>query len=195
LPLMILPYLLFYYRKKYQLFTFLFTFSVVIFVCFLPLFLGLDLTNIFNSIDLYFRKFEFNASIYYLQRWLGFQLSGYNLIAYIGPLNGLISFAIIMYFSYILAKKKDDSFFQIGYIAFMIYLLLSPIIHPWYIMTPLLFSINLRHWHVIAWSYLAILSYAHYHEGRFTERYWLLFLEYGLLCTIYLLEKKFVVNT
>ena len=30
------------------------------------------LRNIWQSIDLYFHRFEFNASVYYLLRWLGF---------------------------------------------------------------------------------------------------------------------------
>jgi alpha-1,6-mannosyltransferase len=33
-----------------------------------------------KSVDLFFRKFEFNASIYYFVRWIGTLIAGYNLI-------------------------------------------------------------------------------------------------------------------
>ena len=47
---------------------------------FLPLFTLDILRNLFSSIGLYFQKFEFNASIYYLVRWYGFEKYGYNII-------------------------------------------------------------------------------------------------------------------
>jgi len=52
----------------------------------LGLFSSVFLSNIGSSIGLYFQRFEFNGSIYYLFRWLGQQVSGYNQIRLLGPL-------------------------------------------------------------------------------------------------------------
>ena len=48
--------------------------------------------HIFSSIDLYFRTFEFNASIYYIVRWFGYQQVGYNIIQKAGPIMSIITF-------------------------------------------------------------------------------------------------------
>src|SRR5690606_35260493 len=82
LPLMFLPFV---WRKLgFRRFAaFGFVLLVVLLLLFFPL-LSLEvLRNIWQSIDLYFQRFEFNASVYYLLRWLGIQLTGYNQIAVI----------------------------------------------------------------------------------------------------------------
>jgi alpha-1,6-mannosyltransferase len=190
LPLMLLPYLFFHYKKNKSLFPFISSFMGFSFLFFSPLLIGLDIENLFKSIDLYFRKFEFNASIYYLQRWVGYQVSGYNLIAYIGPLNGLITLSVIVYYSKKWAYEHSDSFMKVGYLAFMVYLLLSTTVHPWYIMTPLLFGVGLRIWHVVAWSFLGLLSYVNYNGDVYQEQHWMIWLEYGLVLGIFLMEIK-----
>ena len=80
LPLIFLPLLVRYLGWKrgllYASVTFVFTA-----VLFLP-FLSLDLfQNVFSSLNLYFQKFEFNASVYYLIRAAGYWLEGYNIIS------------------------------------------------------------------------------------------------------------------
>ncbi|MBK8636174.1 MAG: hypothetical protein IPN72_22515 [Saprospiraceae bacterium] len=68
-----------------------------------------------------------------------------------------------------------------GYISFMVYLLLATTVHPWYIMTPLFFSLQMRYWHVVVWSFVSILSYANYHGAEYEVRYWMIALEYAVL--------------
>jgi hypothetical protein len=190
LPLMLLPYLFFHYKKNKALVPFISSFTGFSFLCFSPLLIGLDIENLFKSIDLYFRKFEFNASIYYLQRWVGYQISGYNLIAYIGPLNGLITLSVIVYYSKKWAYEHGNSFMKVGYLAFMVYLLLSTTVHPWYIMTPLLFGVGMKIWHVVVWSFLGLLSYVNYNGAVYQEQHWMIWLEYGLVLGIFLMERK-----
>ena len=85
LPLLFLP---FFVRRLGWLKSFRFfpVMGIILFLLFLPLLSGVFLENFGNSLDLYFRKFEFNASVYYVARWIGFQDVGYNLIAEIGPM-------------------------------------------------------------------------------------------------------------
>ncbi|HRI58198.1 MAG TPA: hypothetical protein PK228_00665, partial [Saprospiraceae bacterium] len=47
------------------------------------------LPNILSSLDLYFQKFQFNASVYYLLRELGFWIKGYDIGESLGPVLGL----------------------------------------------------------------------------------------------------------
>ncbi len=56
--------------------------------------------HLLNSIDLFIRHFEFNASIYYLARWVGTMVAGYNIIAIAGPFLILLSAGIILLISF-----------------------------------------------------------------------------------------------
>ncbi|RLD57633.1 MAG: mannosyltransferase, partial [Bacteroidetes bacterium] len=95
IPLLFLPFFL---KKlgqwnsvKYYLIV-----GVVSIVLFLPFFSINLVENFMSSIDLYFRKFEFNASFYYLFREIGFHLKGWNIIQKLGPILGLASFIVIL---------------------------------------------------------------------------------------------------
>jgi len=58
------------------------------------------------------------------------------------------------------------------------YFLLSTTIHPWYIATPLLFSVFTKYKFPIVWSFVVILSYSAYGINGFSENLWLVALEY-----------------
>ncbi|WP_155800941.1 hypothetical protein [Pontibacter sp. BAB1700] len=139
------------------------------------------LHNIWQSIDLYFQRFEFNASVYYLLRWLGYQLTGYNQIAVIGPLLSLATFIAILSMA---AVKKLGSVRRLaGYMAaaLTVYLLLATTVHPWYI-TTLVALTTLSHFrYATVWSCLAIFSYSAYRTSAYTENLWLVALEYTLV--------------
>lgn len=84
LPLMFLPFFIkrLGWKKSVQYFAII---GITLAVLFFPLINGVFIENFGNSLNLYFQKFEFNASIYYLARWIGFQTIGWNMIAVIGP--------------------------------------------------------------------------------------------------------------
>jgi len=56
---------------------------------FLPFLSGHLLGNIGRSLNLYFQRFEFNASVFYVLRALGNRLVGYDLVGSLGPLLGV----------------------------------------------------------------------------------------------------------
>lgn len=155
--------------------------AVVLALIFLPL-LSLEvLRNIWQSIDLYFQRFEFNASFYYLLRWLGLRLTGYNQIAVIGPLLSLVTLGVVLSMA---AVKKLGSVRRLaGYMAaaLTVYLLLATTVHPWYI-TTLVALTSLSHFrYATVWSCLAIFSYSAYRSSTYTENLWLVALEYTLV--------------
>lgn len=153
----------------------------VVVLQFLPL-LSLDvLQNIFRSVDLYFQKFEFNASIYYLLRWLGFRFAGYNIIGTLGPILSVLTLLIICgmaWFTRLGSVRR-----MAGYMAaaLTIYLLLATTVHPWYLCTLLALTVLSHFRYAVIWSGLAILTYAAYRTPTYSEDLVLVTLEYSLV--------------
>ena len=186
LSLLILPYLLWQIRWKHGI-KVLGLFIAVSLLIFSPLLIGLNYNEFLSSIDLYFRKFEFNAGLYYVLRWLGFQVTGYNLIAYIGPILGL-SFIIITLWITIQEKVKTPITFL--YLVMLIYLLLATTIHPWYLSIPLFCSIFIRSRVAVIWSCFIWLTYINYNGDIYRENLWIVGIEYVLLLVYIFYEKK-----
>ena len=104
LPLLFMPFLI----RRLGLWKSVRFFSIMgiaLILLFVPLINGAFLQNFGNSLDLYFRRFEFNASIYYVFRWIGYQTDGYNLIKVIGP-RLAIGVLIIIALASLLEKGK-----------------------------------------------------------------------------------------
>ena len=99
IPLMFVPLLYPLIKTKgYALF--LIGLIVSSFFLFLP-FLNLQLLDTFgSSIGLYFQSFEFNASLYYIFRWIGEFFTGYNEIGIIGKITPFITIGALLIFFY-----------------------------------------------------------------------------------------------
>ncbi len=139
-------------------------------------------SSILSSTNLYFQKFEFNASVYYLLRELGILLTTYNQIRILGPGLALIAFSLIVYYS---AKKEHytnyRSLLASSALIFACYLLLSTTIHPWYLSTLVLLCVLSRYRFPILWSYLVFLSYSAYQFQPTDEVAICLIAEYGIV--------------
>lgn len=189
LPLMLLPYFLFRLRGR-ELYLF-FGLGAIFFVgIFMPMASGVALGSFLESVDLYFRKFEFNASVYYILRWIGYQFSGYNLIKYIGPILGLL----VIYLNVNKARKESHysitSFMQYALFAWTIHLLMSTTVHPWYVISLLFFTLFLNVRFTILWSYLIFMTYVNYSGLVYSENNWFVFFEYLILGLFILNEYK-----
>lgn len=189
LPLMLLPFLYFRMKKcdRNIFFKWLAFFIILIF---LPLFWGLGSSSFFESIDLYFRKFEFNASIYYLLRFAGNLLFGYNLIQFLGPLLGLLTLIINIYLALKSRIYSEVEFFQYALMVWTVYLLLATTVHPWYICSPVLFGVISGRSYPFFWSFLTFLSYVNYSYTPYYENLWYISLEYLLLFAVMWYENK-----
>ncbi len=95
IPLMFLPLLFRRLGWKKALGYYAVT-GILLLLFFLPFLSGAFAENFFSSINLWFQKFEFNASFYYLIRWIGYEVEGYNIIAYAGPALALVVFVLIL---------------------------------------------------------------------------------------------------
>ncbi len=149
--------------------------SILLFIPFLSS--GL-IENFMSSIDLYFRKFEFNASFYYIIRWIGFELKGWNIIQKVGPLLGLTVFVIVMLFAMIPKNQIPRRLMVSMLFSISTYYFLSTTVHPWYIAIPLIISVFTQYRFVLVWSFVVMLSYSTYGNDIFQENYWFILFEY-----------------
>jgi len=187
LPLMILPYLWLNLHGKDRLFFFggLVFFSGIIFI---PMANGIEFTSFLSSVDLYFRKFEFNASVYYVFRFIGQQIFEYNLIYYVGPLLGL---TVLAYNFYRASKEKIFSlnqFIKYALIVWTIYLFLATTVHPWYVCSLVFLGLFSSARYTMVWSYLIFLSYVNYSHGKYFENLWWIAFEYLVVFGVFLLD-------
>jgi alpha-1,6-mannosyltransferase len=153
----------------------------VLLVLFLP-FLSLKLFfNFGKSLDLYFQKFEFNASFYYVLRELGYWLTGYNIIQLLGPFLSLITLTSTLWIAF-----QRRSFLEKMLFSLTVYFLLATTIHPWYITTLVAFGALTGRWYPVVWSALLPLTYVAYSSIPYHENLRVVALEYilvlGCLC-------------
>ena len=184
LPFLIGPLLLLFLIVKKKWLPFFASAALLVILSFGLMLFGSNISHLMESIDLYFRSFEFNASIYYIGRWLGYAKVEYNMIAKIGPFLALTSIALILYFSSKIYRQASlqKLFTTIGLLYF-IYLIFSTTIHPWYLAVPIAFAIFNKKlcFPILLWSFLIMLSYSAYDTDPVQEHTLFLFLQYGLV--------------
>lgn len=164
--------------------------GLVLLAGFLPFLDAELLTHLGASLGLYFRSFEFNASLYYVLRAAGYRLTGYNQIAWLGPALGLTAAAAGL----LLAAREPNPTWRTLPRALLLtltaYYLLAPVVHPWYLTPLVALSVFTAHRYALLWSALAGLSYAAYQTPAYLENPWLLALEYGLVLALLLWEMR-----
>jgi alpha-1,6-mannosyltransferase len=192
LPLILLPYL--WIRFKKNGLRLVIAALVVTFAGFLPFSGLLSSTGFIQSLALYFYKLEFNASIYFLVRQIGYWIAGFNIIWIAGPLLGLIAFLLILRFSFSgTAKKRQIE--EIWIWLLMIYMALTTTLHPWYIVTLAALSLFTAYRFPIIWTFFIFLTYLGYSESGYVPNYWLIALEYIIVYAIMIWEIRRVPQT
>lgn len=186
LPLMFLPLLLKRLRLPVTL-SYYFAVGLLVLASFVP-FLNRDfLIGLKDSLLLYFQTFEFNASVYYLVREVGYLFTGYNIIATSGKILAVVSLSSIL--TYVALEKPNASSLPKAFMwVLAIYLLFTTTVHPWYILPLLTFSLFTRMRFVVVWTYLIFLSYAGYTATGYTEHLWLVILEYIPVIALAIIE-------
>lgn len=150
-------------------------------VSFIPFLSEELLLNYTKSVGLWFRKFEFNASFYYLFREIGYLFRGYNEIAIIGKISAILTVIFTMIFTFFKQNKSISLLSTSMLMVISFYFLVATTVHPWYIATPLLLSVFTKYRFPVFWSFVVILSYQAYANNPWKEKLWIVFLEYFLL--------------
>lgn len=153
----------------------------VLVLAFLPLLYFDAWKNFFQSLQLYQGKFEFNASIYYLAREIGFWLEGYNTIWHLTKVGMVITLLGVLWLSWKQSTSTVQGIVGLWVQLYLLYFLLQPVVHPWYLLTGLGLSLLTRQWTFVLWSFGAIFSYQGYSQNPVQEQAIFLVLEYGLV--------------
>lgn len=155
-----------------------------LFLIFVPFFNNIGMENYLATIQLWFKNFEFNASFYYILRWVGYQVKGYNIIRQWGEVLPWIIVAIVLVFALAKPKKKAKEVFTAMLFLLTIYYLMASIVHPWYVITLVFLSLFTAYRFPLVWSLLIPLSYVTYAHPNFQENYLLIGLEYGVVLLV-----------
>ena len=142
-------------------------------------FLSVELfINISRSLSLYFRSFEFNASVYYLLRQVGYWLTTYNQIAVIGPALALAGGVLGLAVAWRERRPSLAGMPQTLLLMLTAYYLLATTVHPWYLTLLIGLSTFSRFRYPLVWGGLVVLSYAAYRTSTYAENLWLVAAEY-----------------
>lgn len=146
-----------------------------------------------SGLSLYFQKFEFNPSMWYLVRAAGNFMTGWNIIGYAGPVMGLIATCLIFYFSFHAAKGMTDEnqlqkLTDTWSIVLTCYLVFSTTVHPWYITPLIFFSVFSNFRFSLIWSALIMLTYSGYDTVGYAENPLIPAIEYLVVFSVLIFE-------
>ena len=172
---------------------------------FMPIVNATFISNFGDSLNLYFQKLEFNASIYYLVRWAGYHIMGYNPIAVIGPALGLVTMVGILWMAFrhfIFPKYKEggakiyskvlcfseNGIIELWLFSICLYLATTTTMHPWYVAMPLALCVFTKWRFPVVWSGMIFLTYINYSIVPYHENLWIVALEYMVVYAWFIWE-------
>ncbi|MCK7589023.1 mannosyltransferase [Subsaxibacter sp. CAU 1640] len=213
IPLLLLPLFFQWFTKRqsndfkplgfYKLISYYSIVAIVIILLFAPFFSSEFISNYSKTVGLWFTDFEFNASIYYVAREIGYVLTGYNQIAVIGKFIPVIVILFSIAFTFIRNSRTMPNLICSMVLLIAVYYFVSTTIHPWYLTTILALSIFTNYKFPLIWSFVIVLSYFTYANSNYSENLWVIGLEYLLVYAVFVWEvffkkpnsQKFLVNS
>ncbi|MDN5212450.1 glycosyltransferase 87 family protein [Fulvivirgaceae bacterium BMA12] len=180
IPVIFLPVLFSRLSVKKTIIFYVIT-GVVTLLLFLPLLNAEFVEGISSSFSLYFKKFEFNAGVYYLLRAYGYHLEGYNIIGMAGGFLALATFVIIIHYAFYESVTRHHILLFTFLWILMIYLSLTTTLHPWYIIPLVAYCLFTNYRFPIIWSLLIFLTYVNYSTLGFKENLHIVTVEYVIL--------------
>lgn len=183
IPLLMLPFLLRWIGWKKSLFTWSYVMLIVTGLSFI-LINSENYLNFLESINLYFGKFEFNSFILHWYVEYGEWRYGYNRIQSFGPYLSRLACKIIILLAWFGDNFDLKKMFTRLFFAFFAYYLFATTVHPWYLLTPLVFGIFTSYRFVMIWSLLVFLSYLFYANFSETTIRLVMFIEYAVVFAV-----------
>jgi hypothetical protein len=131
-----------------------------------------------NSIGLYFRLFEFNASIHYLIRFIGHLAFQQSWDKVIGPYLGAVLLLIAVLIGWKFPMQDARDLLHAGFWIMVADLCLATTVHPWYLSWAALALPIFPYAFMVYWTGACFLSYVAYAYNPVFEPAWVLLLEY-----------------
>jgi alpha-1,6-mannosyltransferase len=148
---------------------------------FLPFYSSELIDNYLNSVGLWFRNFEFNASFYYIFREIGYLFRGYNEIAVIGKIIPILTILFLGFITLFRKNAHPKELITALLFGLSFYYFTTTTMHPWYLATLILLSVFTKYRFPIVWSLVIILSYQAYANLPWKENLWFVSLEYAIV--------------
>jgi hypothetical protein len=168
-------------KKIMKLMVFYFIVIFVNIILFSPFYSSEFIANYSNSVGLWFGKFEFNASFYYIFREIGYLFRGFNEIAIIGKITSLITILFLAYITFFRKNIPFKNLISAMLFGLCFYYFTATTIHPWYIATPLILSVFTKYKFPIVWSLVLVFTYQAYSNEPWKENLWFVALEYVIV--------------
>lgn len=187
LPLMLLPFFVrrLGMKKSIPYFAVVGCATVLMFVPFLSLEI---INNFLASVNLYFGKFEFNASMYHLIYTAGEWFTGESFYKMASRIGAIITLLFILLMAYREPDLSNDSLFRQLVGAMGVYFLFTSTVHPWYISTLVALSVFSCFRFPMFWSALVVFTYATYMQSPYQQIQWINGLEYAAVIAFLLIE-------
>ncbi len=166
---------------------------ITTFLLFAPFFSSDFINNYSQTVALWFGNFEFNASIYYIARELGYLYRGWNEIAIIGKILPILVFLFVIIIAFVRKNKSTQQLITAMLLCLTFYFFMSTTVHPWYIATLVILGIFTKYKFPLVWSFVIILSYLAYLQiGKAdkSENLWIIGLEYLIVFGVLIWELK-----
>lgn len=187
-PFMLLPFLIRRIGWKQSIIYYCIT-GLVLVVMFLP-FINMQLIENFSgSINLYFQVLEFNASLFYIVKWLHIEIIGWDPVRFVGPIFQVTTLVLVLRMAFV-RKHNWEQLFQKMLLALFIYYAFAIIVHPWYVSSLLMLSVLAGYRFPVLWSGLILLSYFAYLTPEYHENLWVVTLEYLAVYGLFFYEYR-----
>jgi len=145
---------------------------------FMPFYNPELIANYVETSALWFQRFEFNASFYYIAREIGYGFRGYNEIAIIGKYIPVIVILFVLILTFFRKNKTMIELITAMLLALSFYFFMSTTVHPWYLATLLILSVFTKYRFPLVWSFIIIISYLAYANVDNRENLWIVSTEY-----------------
>ena len=184
IPLLFLPLFYQWFTKEnrtkgvLRFISFGMTIVLINILLFLPFLSSNLMNNYLDSIGLWFQKFEFNASLYYIARELGTLFRGYNEIAIIGKITPVIVLIFLFIITFFRKNKSPQQLITALLMGISFYYFTTTTMHPWYLATLVILSVFTNYRFPIIWSLVVVLSYQAYANTPWKENIWFMVVEY-----------------
>ncbi|MFI0430373.1 mannosyltransferase [Mariniflexile sp. HMF6888] len=182
-------------RKGTRLIAFYSITLLTVVLLFLPFYSKQFIYNYTKTVGLWFQDFEFNASLYYIAREIGYLFRGYNEIAVIGKIIPILILLFVLGITFLRKNKTSVQLISSMLLALSFYYFTATTVHPWYVATLLILSVFTNYKFPLVWSFAIILSYLAYLNTNNTENLWIIGLEYLVVYAVFIwevfLKKKF----